>query len=111
MGTRDSSGAFSARHCADEATQSQELRRQDLGSDRSGTAVSTGVMTDWYWDLERKRAVTADERGPGDHTLGPYRSKGEAENWKSTVEARNQSWDDDDEAWNDDSSARQDHDD
>ena len=32
-------------------------------------------MTDWYWDLERKRAVTDDERGPGDHTLGPYRSK------------------------------------
>jgi hypothetical protein len=58
------------------------------------------VGTEWYWDLEHKRAVTADERGPGDHTLGPYRSKGEAENWKSTVESRNESWDQDDEDWN-----------
>jgi hypothetical protein len=56
--------------------------------------------TEWYWDLERKVAVPADQRGPGDHMLGPYRTKGEAENWKSTVEARNEAWEDQDEAWN-----------
>ena len=55
--------------------------------------------SEWYWDLERKIAVPADERGPGDHTLGPYRTKGEAENWQSTVEARNESWDEQDEEW------------
>lgn len=54
---------------------------------------------EWYWDLERKTAVTADERGPGDHTLGPYRTKGEAENWKATAEARNDAWDEADEEW------------
>ncbi len=55
--------------------------------------------TEWYWDLERKVAVRADERGPGDHTLGPYPTKGEAENWQATSEARNDTWDDADEEW------------
>jgi hypothetical protein len=31
--------------------------------------------------------------------LGPYGTKGEAENWKATVEARNDAWDDADEEW------------
>lgn len=57
------------------------------------------ASTEWYWDLRRERAVRADERGPGDHTLGPYATKGEAENWKSTVETRNDAWDSDDEEW------------
>lgn len=56
--------------------------------------------TEWYWDLQRKVAVPAEQRGPGDHMLGPYRTKGEAENWKSTIEARNETWDEDDEEWN-----------
>ena len=54
---------------------------------------------EWYWDLDRKVAVPASERGPGDHTLGPYPTRGEAENWKSKVETRNESWDDADAAW------------
>lgn len=58
--------------------------------------------TEWYWDLERQVAVPADERGPGDHMLGPYPTRGEAENWKARVEARNEAWDEDDEAWNGD---------
>jgi hypothetical protein len=53
----------------------------------------------WYWDLERKVAVPADQRGPGDHMLGPYATRGEAENWQSKVEARNTAWDEQDEAW------------
>jgi hypothetical protein len=58
-------------------------------------------MTDseWYYDLRRKAAVPAGERGPGDHMLGPYATKGEAENWKQTSEARNEAWDDADERW------------
>jgi len=55
---------------------------------------------EWYWDLKRAVAVPAAERGPSDHLLGPYRTKGEAENWKATVEARNEAWDDDDDRWN-----------
>ena len=55
--------------------------------------------TEWYWDLERQLAVPADERGPGDQMLGPYPTKGEAENWRSTVESRNDAWDEDDDEW------------
>jgi hypothetical protein len=32
--------------------------------------------------------------------LGPYASRAEAENWRSTVEQRNDTWDDADEEWN-----------
>jgi hypothetical protein len=32
--------------------------------------------------------------------LGPYGTKGEAENWKATAESRNEAWDDEDERWN-----------
>jgi hypothetical protein len=56
--------------------------------------------TEWYWDLDQQLAVPADQRGPGDHTLGPYRTKGEAENWKAKVDTRNDAWDEDDERWN-----------
>lgn len=55
--------------------------------------------TEWYWDLEKHIAVPAEERGPGDHMMGPYATKGEAENWKARVEARNEAWDDADEEW------------
>lgn len=57
------------------------------------------AVTKWYWDLDKGIAVAATDRGPGDHTLGPYPTKGEAENWKSRVESRNEAWDDDDERW------------
>ena len=56
---------------------------------------------EWYWDLNKKRAVPAAERGPGDNTLGPYSSRAEAENWRSRVEQRNDAWDDADERWSD----------
>lgn len=60
----------------------------------------------WYWDLEQGVAVPASERGPGDHMLGPYATKGEAQNWKAKVEARNDTWDDADEEWNGDDDDR-----
>jgi hypothetical protein len=54
---------------------------------------------DWYWDLDKRRAVPANERGPADNTLGPYASKAEAENWKATADKRNDAWDDADDEW------------
>lgn len=64
--------------------------------------------TEWYWDLNKSVAVPAADRGPGDHVLGPYPTKGEAENWKATVETRNDVWDDADDKWNDDDRSDQD---
>ncbi len=67
-----------------------------------GQARDTGCMstdTEWYWDLNRKVAVPAAERGAGDHVLGPYPSRFDAENWKAKVEERNEGWEQDDEAW------------
>lgn len=55
--------------------------------------------TEWYWDLQQQRAVPAEERGNADHMLGPYPTRGEAENWKSRVEQRNDAWEQDDEEW------------
>ncbi len=55
--------------------------------------------TAWYWDLERKVAVPASERGSADHFLGPYPSRFDAENWKAKVEERNEGWDEADDAW------------
>lgn len=62
--------------------------------------MTSTPKTEWYWDLKRKRAVPADERGPADDLLGPYRTKGAAENWHATVESRNDAWEADDEEWN-----------
>ena len=54
---------------------------------------------EWYFDLKRNIAVPGNERGPGDQVMGPYSSKSAAENWKSTVELRNDAWDEDDKQW------------
>ncbi len=56
----------------------------------------------WYFDLKRNTAVPASQRGPGDDMLGPYPTRADAENWRSKVEQRNDTWDDDDATWNDD---------
>jgi hypothetical protein len=55
----------------------------------------------WYWDLGKGRAVPAAARGRGDDVLGPYPTRTAAENWRSTVEARNDDWSDQDDDWND----------
>jgi len=62
-------------------------------------STPSGDPEEWYWDLSNDKAVPASERGPGHNMMGPYRTKGEAENWKATVESRNEAWDDQDEAW------------
>ena len=53
--------------------------------------------SEWYWDINRKIAVPASERGSFDHVLGPYSSQHEAESWKAKVEERNDDWDGDDQ--------------
>lgn len=58
------------------------------------------ASTTWYWDMNKRRAVPADERGPGDEVLGPYPTKEAAEHWREKVERRNEDWDDADEQWN-----------
>jgi hypothetical protein len=55
--------------------------------------------TEWYWDLHLDKAVPASERGAGDHVLGPYPSRYDAENWKARVQQRNDGWDEADESW------------
>jgi len=68
-------------------------------------SVVMGEPNEWYWDLRQGVAVTGDERGHGDHMLGPYPTRGQAENWKATVESRNETWDDADEQWEGNESA------
>lgn len=68
-------------------------------------SVVMGEPNEWYWDLQKGVAVTGDQRGHGDHMLGPYPTRGQAENWKKTVESRNETWDDADERWNGDEPA------
>jgi hypothetical protein len=53
----------------------------------------------WGWDLIKNQAVRWNERGPGEQVLGPYPSRGAAEQWRERVEERNTVWDDQDEAW------------
>ena len=53
----------------------------------------------WYWDLQQNKAVPAADRGAGDHMLGPYSSKSEAQNWQTKVDERNEEWSEADEEW------------
>ena len=68
-------------------------------ADRDSPSGTNASSDEWYFDLHKGVAVPASERGHADHMLGPYRTKGEAENWKSTVESRNEAWDEDDAEW------------
>lgn len=60
---------------------------------------ASGMNEQWYWDLEKQRAVPESERAADDRVLGPYPTKGHAENWQAQVERRNESWDDADDDW------------
>lgn len=56
----------------------------------------------WYWCLTHGRAEAEDARDDVDNSLGPYPTEQDAENWRETVEARNEAWEAADKAWNDD---------
>lgn len=53
----------------------------------------------WYWCLTHERVEHADDRDDVDNVLGPYPTEEAARNWRETVEARNEAWDDADKAW------------
>ncbi len=57
---------------------------------------------EWYWCLEHNTAVTEDDPCPPSRRLGPYPSRVAAENWKQTVDARNEAWDADNKDAGDD---------
>jgi hypothetical protein len=78
------------------------LQRTGASCLHVGQACDTGAMnndSEWYWDINRKIAVPASERGSFEHFIGPYASQREAENWEAKVEERNEDWDSDDEKW------------
>lgn len=54
---------------------------------------------EWYWCLTHGRAERAEERDDPDNLLGPYPTEEAARNWKALNEARNEAWDEEDEAW------------
>lgn len=58
--------------------------------------------TQWYWCLTHQRAESADQRDDPDNALGPYASAAAAADWKQTVEARAEKWQEEDEAWSGD---------
>ena len=52
----------------------------------------------WYWCLKHSRAESEGTCPPEDR-MGPYESREAAENWKDTVESRNDEWDKADREW------------
>jgi hypothetical protein len=90
--------------CSDHGVHPRSVR-VSRGAESPGprAARQNGLMeseqVEWYWDLVRGVAVKAEDRGPGDQTLGPYSSRVEAEHWKDKVEQRNEEWAGADEAW------------
>jgi hypothetical protein len=77
-------------------------RRAADGSPMRGVELESMSDQQWYWCLERGVAVTEDDPCPPDRRLGPYPTRAAAENWKQTVEARNEAWDADDKEAGDD---------
>lgn len=57
------------------------------------------MTTGWYWCLEHDRVEAAEDRCPADNRLGPYPTREAARDWRATVEARNDAWDEQDEEW------------
>ena len=54
---------------------------------------------EWHWCLHHQAAEPAAQVCQAAERLGPYRSKAEAEDWRSKVEARNEAWDEADRQW------------
>ena len=53
----------------------------------------------WYWCQRHERAEPAGQACRALDRLGPYPSREAAENWRETAAARNEAWEDQDEAW------------
>jgi hypothetical protein len=59
----------------------------------------------WYWCLVHQRPEPEGSQDRAEDVLGPYPSEEAARNWKQTVEARNEAWDEEDERWEGDESS------
>ena len=53
----------------------------------------------WYWCLTHSKVEGGESTCPPDDRMGPYQSREAAENWKDTVESRNDTWDKEDSEW------------
>jgi hypothetical protein len=53
----------------------------------------------WYWCLRHKAVEDGDTSCPPDDRMGPYGSREAAEHWREKKDARNESWDKEDEEW------------
>ena len=53
----------------------------------------------WYWCLKHSRTEESEGTCPPEDRMGPYESREAAENWKDTVESRNDEWDKADREW------------
>ncbi len=55
--------------------------------------------TQWYWCLRHKRAEPAATACKADLRMGPYASEAEAARYAETAQAREDSWEAEDERW------------
>lgn len=53
----------------------------------------------WYWCLVHQRPEQEGSQDKAEDVLGPYPTLEAAQNWKQTVEARNEAWKAEDERW------------
>lgn len=53
----------------------------------------------WWFCLEHQRPERDGARCRSAQLMGPYASEAQALAWKDRAEARNDAWDDEDEAW------------
>lgn len=61
--------------------------------------VTDTSTNEWYFCLRHQTVEREGEGCANDHRMGPYPSREAAENWKETVDARNEEWDAEDRAW------------
>ena len=53
----------------------------------------------WYWCLTHERPERQGEQDSAGEVLGPYPTEEAARNWKQSVDAHNQEWEEEDERW------------
>ncbi|HEX6077900.1 MAG TPA: hypothetical protein VFZ32_21905 [Micromonosporaceae bacterium] len=54
---------------------------------------------EFYWCLRHRRVESGDGMCPGKYRLGPYHSRGEAEQALDRVRQRNEEWEAEDARW------------
>jgi hypothetical protein len=54
---------------------------------------------EWYWCFDHQKAERAGEQCRATNRLGPYPSEEAARNWQAINEAREETWEQQDEEW------------